>query len=372
MTKRSTVGPNPLKPADREQDDVDAVLILSFGGPESPGDVMEFLRNVTRGRNVPDERLAEVAEQYELFGGRSPINDQCRALAAALRQRLVAGGRELPVYFGARNWHPYVTDTVQQMADDGIRRAAVFVTSAFGSYSGCRQYQEDMARAQASVDQAAESTGGAPAPRLQKLRLFYNHPGFIEPMVEATAAGIDRISDTTNPTILFSAHSIPTSMAQTCDYESQLAEAARLIMEGLTERSSVAVHKARWNHEVVYQSRSGPAHVRWLEPDINDRLVNLAAEGVDGVVVVPLGFTSDHMEVMFDLDTQAAQTAEAHGLTMTRVPTVGTNDRYVDMVVELIDELVSGQTPVAIGEHGVWPTPCPEGHCPPPAGRRPR
>jgi ferrochelatase len=190
-------------------------------------------------------------------------------------------------------------------------------------------------------------------------------------MVDATAAGIDMVRGTKKPSILFSAHSIPISMAQTCDYEAQLAEAARLIMEGVTRRSGVSNANTVWDYEVVYQSRSGPGHVPWLEPDINDRLVSLGTEGIDGVVVVPLGFTSDHMEVMFDLDTQAAQTADAHGLTIARVPTVGTDTRYVDMIVDLIDEFGSSRTPVAIGEHGAWPTPCPEGHCPPPS-RRPR
>ena len=166
---------------------VDAVLILSFGGPERPEDVMEFLRNVTRGRNVPDERLAEVAEQYALFGGRSPINDQCRDLATALEERLAATDHDLPVYFGARNWHPFVADTVRRMADDGVRHAAVFVTSAFGSYSGCRQYREDLARARDEV--------GPEAPELTKLRLFYNHPGFIDPLVDNVAAGLDRLAD---------------------------------------------------------------------------------------------------------------------------------------------------------------------------------
>ena len=343
------------------QPPVDAVLILSFGGPEGPEDVMDFLRNVTRGRNVPDDRLAEVAKQYELFGGRSPINDQCRELAAALEKRLDTTGHDLPVYFGARNWHPFVADTVRTMAADGIRHAAVFVTSAFGSYSGCRQYREDLARARHEV--------GTSAPELTKLRLFYNHPGFIDPQVDALAAGLEQLSGGDAVRVLFSAHSIPTSMAAGCDYESQLADAAGLILDRLES----AGHD-RPAHDLVYQSRSGPPQVPWLEPDVNDHLRALTAgdDRPDGVVVVPLGFTSDHLEVMFDLDTQAAETADELGLDFVRVPTVGTDPRYVDMIVGLVDELASGDVPVAIGDHGPWPAECPEGHCPPPVRRPPR
>jgi ferrochelatase len=345
-------------------------MILSFGGPEGPDDVMPFLRNVTRGRNVPDDRLAEVAEQYALFGGRSPINDQCRELARVLTGRLTASEHDLPVYFGARNWHPFVTDTVQQMADDGIGRAVVFVTSAFGSYSGCRQYQEDLARARLEVDGRARSENSPPAPELQKLRLFYNHPGFIDPMVDAVAGGLEQLGSTGSTRIVFTAHSIPESMAAGCDYEAQLAEAARLVMHRLTERPGSGRPTASLDFDIVYQSRSGPPRIPWLEPDINDHLETLADQGVDGVVVVPIGFTSDHMEVLYDLDTQATATAEKLGLNMVRVPTVGTDERYVDMIIELIDEVVRGQTPVAIGNDGPWPTPCPDGHCPPPV--RPR
>ncbi len=341
---------------------IDAVLILSFGGPEAPDDVMPFLRNVTRGRNVPDERLAEVAEQYALFGGRSPINDQCRELAAALTERLAATRHELPVYFGTRNWHPFVTDTVGRMAAEGVRHAAVFVTSAFGSYSGCRQYREDLARARDEV--------GAGAPELTKLRLFYNHPGFIDPLVDNLAAGLERLSNHRMVRVLFSAHSIPLSMAAGCDYEDQLSVAAELILDRLE-----AAGGDRPAHDMVYQSRSGPPQVPWLEPDINDHLTALATtdDRPDGVVVVPLGFTSDHMEVLFDLDTQAAHTAAQLGLSFDRVPSVGTDPRYVDMIVALVDEIAAGATPVAIGSQGPWPFECPEWHCAPPQrpARRP-
>lgn len=341
---------------------IDAVLILSFGGPEAPDDVMPFLRNVTRGRNVPDERLAEVAEQYALFGGRSPINDQCRELAAALTGRLAATRHDLPVYFATRNWHPFVTDTVRRMAAEGVRHAAVFVTSAFGSYSGCRQYREDLARARDEV--------GHGAPELTKLRLFYNHPGFIDPLVDNLAAGLERLSNQRKVRVLFSAHSIPVSMAAGCDYEDQLAVAAELILDRLE-----AAGGDRPAHDMVYQSRSGPPQVPWLEPDINDHLAGLATidDRPDGVVVVPLGFTSDHMEVLFDLDTQAAHTAEQLGLSFDRVPSVGTDPRYVDMIVALVDEIAAGATPVAIGSQTPWPFECPEWHCAPPQrpARRP-
>ena len=269
-------------------------MVLSFGGPEGPHDVMPFLRNVVRGRNVPDERLAEVAEQYHRFGGRSPINDHCRALVAAIETELASHGHDLPVYWGNRNWLPYVTDTVARMGQDGVRRALVFTTSTFGSYSGCRQYREDLARARETV--------GPTAPELRKLRLFYNHPGFIEPMAERLRAARPD-ADGAAHRFVFTAHSIPTAMAASCSYEAQLREAAQLVMD-----------EAGWPDrpfDLAYQSRSGPPHIPWLEPDINDHLEALAAPGagVDSVTVVPIGFVSDHMEVMFDLDTQAAETA---------------------------------------------------------------
>jgi len=319
---------------------------------------MDFLRNVTSGRNVPDERLAEVAEQYALFGGRSPINDQCRDLVSALDQRLAADIRELPVYFGTRNWHPFLSDTVRQMTKDGRQRAAVFVTSAFGSYSGCRQYQEDLARARDEV--------GPAAPALEKLRLFYNHPGFINPQVRSLKRALGSLTGCASVRVVFSAHSIPQSMAAGCEYEAQLNEAAKLIMDGL---GADGLGSDGGRFDVVFQSRSGPPRVPWLEPDINDHLRTIAAQGADGVVVVPIGFTSDHMEVMFDLDTQAAQTAASLGLVFERIPTVGTDPDYVAMVVDLIDELASGASPVALGSSGPWRMPCPDDHCPPPARR---
>ena len=322
----------------------DALLVLSFGGPEGPDDVLPFLRNVTAGRNVPDERLVEVAKQYELFGGISPINAQNRALIAAVEQDLAFHGLDLPVYFGNRNWAPYLNDTVAQMAADGVRSAHVFVTSAFGSYSGCRQYRENMAAAVEAV--------GDSAPQLHKLRLYYNHPGFLE-------AVIDRVAEVhaAGEPLVFTAHSIPESMASSCDYEAQLTEAAGLV---------AAASDSPWTF--AFQSRSGPPHIPWLEPDIVAHLEALAKDGVTDLTVVPLGFVSDHMEVMFDLDTQAADAAKRAGINMRRAPTVGTHPRFTRMVTQLILEQQDGPV-LWLGDSGPWPDPCPPDHCM--AARRP-
>lgn len=337
---------------------IDAVLLLSFGGPEKPDDVIPFLRNVTRGRGVPDERLATVAEQYALFGGRSPINDHCRALVAACQDDFAANGLDLPVYWGNRNWHPFVTDTVAQMAADGVRDAAVFVTSAFGSYSGCRQYSEDLAAAAEAV--------GERAPRLTKLRLYYNHPGFIEPMaarLDAAMAERGGEGEPLPPTtrVVFTAHSIPEAMARGCDYVAQLHEAARLVLDA--SRHPIG------GYDLAFQSRSGPPSVPWLEPDVNDHLEALANDGVEEVVLVPIGFVSDHLEVLYDLDVQAAATAAALGVAVVRVPTVGTHPRFVAMIRELVAERRGGRPRLFLGANGPWPDRCPPDHCPPP--RRP-
>ncbi len=306
---------------------------------------MPFLRNVTKGRNVPDERLAVVATQYEQFGGRSPINDQNLALIDALRSELDEHGLNLPIYFGNRNWEPFVADTVDQMVTDGIDRAIVFVTSAFGSYSGCRQYRENLSVA-----------GDGKPISLHKLRLFYNHPGFIEPVtakVDAALAAHDSPAR-----IVFTAHSIPESMAATCDYEAQLRTAAALVVDGLSNPH------AGW--DLVFQSRSGPPHIPWLEPDVNDFLTE-AGSASDPVTLVPLGFISDHMEVMFDLDTQAVETAESIGVSLNRAPTVGTDPRFVSMIRELIEEQLTDAPKLWLGDDGPWPDPCPDGHCALPA-----
>ena len=328
----------------RVSDNYDALCLLSFGGPEGPEDVMPFLRNVTSGRNVPDERLAVVAQQYEQFGGRSPINDQNRALIDALRAEFETHGIDLPIYFGNRNSEPYLPDTVQQMAGDGVQRALVLATSAFSSYSGCRQYREDLARAAAAV--------GEGAPELDKLRLYYNHPGFID-------AVVDRIREVHRPgaRLVFTAHSIPLSMSQWCEYEPQLNEMAALVA------GRVGVE---W--DLAFQSRSGPPHVPWLEPDINDHLKAIAEQGVTDVTLVPLGFVSDHMEVAFDLDLQASNTAADVGIDLRRAPTVGTHPAFVTGLRQLVEEKISGGEVKWVGDSGPWPDPCPDGHCLAPPG----
>lgn len=303
---------------------------------------MPFLRNVTAGRNVPDSRLAVVAEQYRQFGGRSPINDQNRALIRAIEADFADHGIDLPVYFGNRNWHPFIADTVRQMADDGVRNALVFVTSAFSSYSGCRQYREDLEAAAAGI--------GPAAPRLDKLRLFYNHPGFID-------AVEDRVRSVHGPAarLVFTAHSIPMAMVPWCDYTEQLAEMAALVADRLG---------APW--DLVYQSRSGPPRVPWLEPDVNDHLETLAGEGVTDVTLVPIGFISDHMEVMYDLDTEAAHHAAERGMQMVRAATVGTHPRFVAGLADLVEEQLGDQAPLAAVAE---PWDCSAGCCEIPARR---
>lgn len=302
----------------------DAVLYLSFGGPEGPEDVIPFLANVTRGRGVPEERLAQVADHYLAFGGVSPINRQNRAAIAALEEALETAGLDLPVYWGNRNWKPYVTEAVQRMADDGVRRAICFVSSAFSSYSGCRQYREDLAAAHAEV---------AGAPAVDKLRVFFNHPGFVEPVIEKLTAALGELPQERrgDAHVAFTAHSIPTGMAESSSYVAQLRETCRLVSESTGDHP--------W--ELVYQSRSGPPLAPWLEPDVSDHLEKLAADGVSDVVVVPVGFVSDHLEILFDLDVEAAGAAAAAGLNMIRAGTVGAHPSYIAMIVDLIRERMS-------------------------------
>jgi len=331
----------------------DALLVVSFGGPEGMDEVLPFLENVLRGRNVPPERLREVAAHYEHFGGVSPINGQCRALVAALREELERHGPAVPVYWGNRHWRPMLADTLRRMADDGVRRALAFATSAYASYSGCRQYQDDVARARAEV--------GERAPEVDKLRLFYNHPGFVEPLVKHVVAAFDRVPQGRRAAarLVFTAHSIPRSLAASSDYEAQLRETAGLV--------AFPLGRPRWS--LVYQSRSGPPSQPWLEPDIVDHLRALAAEGVQDVVVAPIGFTSDHMEVLYDLDLEAKSRAIELGLNMVRADTVGTHPRFVRMVRELVEERLSG-APVRpyLGARGPAPDVCPPGCCPPGRG----
>lgn len=325
----------------------DALLFVSFGGPEGMEDVMPFLSNVLRGRNVPESRMREVAHHYELFGGVSPINEQNRRLIAALERELEANGPRLRVYWGNRNWHPMLADTLGQMRDDGVRNALAFVTSAYSSYSGCRQYREDVERAREAV--------GADAPRVEKLRAFYNHPGFVGPNVENLRAALGQIpeGERADVRVAFTAHSIPSAMAAGCDYERQLLETCRLVAEG--------AGAADWR--LVFQSRSGSPTQPWLAPDICDHLRALKDEGVRAVVVAPVGFISDHMEVLYDLDTEARQVSEELGVRLVRAATVGTHPEFVRMIRELIlERLDPAQPRRALGDfppsHDLCPVDC--------------
>jgi len=328
----------------------DALLIVSFGGPEKPEDVMPFLENVTRGRNIPRERLLEVAEHYQHFGGKSPINDQCRELIAALRATMAGTEWELPVYWGNRNWHPFLADTLRQMRADGISHALALATSAYSSYSGCRQYLENIAAAQAEV--------GEGAPRVDKLRAFYNHPGFIEASADRVREALSRLRN--KPRLVFTAHSVPCSMAETSAYKAQLCETSRLVAETLGI--------GRW--DLVFQSRSGPPTQPWLEPDILDHLRHLSSEGVRNVVIAPVGFVSDHMEILFDLDTEAADLAKELGMTTVRAGTVGTHPAFIQMILQLIRERIFRNEPkLAIGSFSPNHDFCPAACCPPPPQR---
>jgi protoporphyrin/coproporphyrin ferrochelatase len=325
----------------------DAVLLVSFGGPEGPDDVLPFMERVTAGRNIPRERLEEVAEHYYTHGGRSPINDQNRALRTAIERELETHGPRLPVYWGNRNWDPLLPDTLRQMRDDGIERALCLVTAAFSSYSGCRQYREDLAAARAEV--------GDGAPELDKIRVFYNHPGFVEPQTDLIADTLATLPDATRAAaqIVFVTHSIPLTMARHSDYEAQHLETCRLIMRALPDR----------NWDLAYCSRSGPPHVPWLEPDVNDHLRRLADDGVPAVVVVPVGFVSDHMEVVHDLDVEARETAEEVGIDFARAPTLGVDERFVAGIRELVAERHAGAERRSLGTRGPGHDVCPLDCC---------
>ena len=371
----------------------DAFLLLSFGGPEGPDDVLPFLENVTRGRGVPQERLAEVAEHYYAFGGVSPINAQCRDMLNGIGAEFASEGIALPLYWGNRNWQPFIEDTVRQMKADGVGHAIAFATSAYGSYSACRQYLEDIDRAVAAV--------GPGAPRIDKIRPYFNHPGFIEPFaasVEAALAGLPAGAQT-NPRLVFTAHSVPVGMAASSGsvskgtaqgtaggnrsprggsqggsggdrsprggtapgvaggrYAAELREASRLIAE--------RVRGGTLPFDLVFQSRSGPPSTPWLEPDVNDHLAALAKGSLtsgeplpdgppSGVVVVPVGFVSDHMEVVHDLDVEAAGTAASLGLPFARAKAPGQSPRFAAMVRELVAERLSGASPQALGDFGL-------------------
>jgi len=314
----------------------DAVLLLSFGGPEGPADVMPFLENVVRGRGVPRERLLEVAEHYHHFGGVSPINGQNRALLAAIRADFAAHGLDLPVYWGNRNWVPYVGDTLQQMKADGVRRALAFATSAYASYSGCRQYLDDIVGARAQV--------GEGAPVVDKLRHYFDHPGFVAPHTDAVRAALATLAPERRATtrLVFTAHSIPVTMNAAAGPDGDLYRAQLLAVAALVATS--AAPDLPW--DLVWQSRSGPPHLPWLEPDINDHLLALAGEGVTDVAVSPIGFVSDHLEVVWDLDNEAADTARKLDLGYARAATPGADPRFVTMVRELVMERLDSAAPV--------------------------
>jgi protoporphyrin/coproporphyrin ferrochelatase len=324
----------------------DAFLLLSFGGPEGPPDVLPFLRNVTRGRGVPAGRLDEVAGHYLAHGGVSPINAQCRQLLAAVGADFAARGLDLPLYWGNRNWQPYLADTVAQLAADGVRRAVAFVTSAYSSYSGCRQYLDDIEQARAAV--------GPAAPVIDKVRPYFNHPGFVEPFADAARAALSAVPGGSR--LVFTAHSVPEAMAAgsgslssgtACPgrpggrYAAELNEAASLIAD--------RTRPAHRGFDLVYQSRSGPPAVAWLGPDIRDHLAALASQGVPGVVVVPVGFTSDHMEVVHDLDVEAAQTAASLGLPFARAAAPMPDPRFAAMVTDLVLERAGATRPAGAG-----------------------
>jgi ferrochelatase len=343
----------------------DAVLLVSFGGPERPKDVLPFLENVTRGRGIPRERLEAVAEHYLGFGGRSPINDINRALVEAMRADLRESRIDVPVYWGNRNWEPYLTEVVAQMKEDGVTRAACFVTSAYSSYSSCRQYREDLA--------AAVEHAGAGAPRLDRLRSYYNHPGFLDPVVDAV---VEATAGRPGVRLVFVTHSIPLSMNDGSGprggaYLAQHRTAAAYVADRV---ATVTGHDHA--HDLVFCSRSGAPQVPWLEPDVNDHLEKLAGDGVSAVVLVPIGFVSDHMEVVYDLDTEALATAERLGLDTVRVPTSGTDPRFVAMVRDLLLERAAverGERTDRVsvgGDPPCWDL-CAVGCCPNPRGEKP-
>ncbi|MET8857398.1 ferrochelatase [Streptomyces sp. NPDC004579] len=349
----------------------DALLLLSFGGPEGPDDVVPFLENVTRGRGIPKERLKEVGRHYFLFDGISPINDQNRALLDALRKDFAEHGLDLPVYWGNRNWAPYLTDTLREMAADGRRRILVLATSAYASYSGCRQYREDLAGALAVL----EGEGLEP-PRVDKLRHYFNHLGFVEPMTEGVLRSLAELpADVRQGAhLVFTTHSIPVAAADTSGpveghgdggaYVRQHLDVARLIADAVREETGT---DRPW--KLVYQSRSGAPHIPWLEPDICDHLEELHGAGAPAAVMVPIGFVSDHMEVLYDLDTEARAKALELGLPVRRSATVGSDPRFAAAVRELVLERAAAEsgrrvTRCALGALGASHDLCPVGCCP--------
>lgn len=347
----------------------DAILLAGFGGPEGQDDVIPFLRNVTRGRGIPDERLEEVAHHYRHFGGVSPINEHNRQLKAALEAELARRGVDLPVIWGNRNWDPYLNDAVREANDRGFTKLIAIATSAYSSYSSCRQYREDYA-------DALEDAGLSGVLQIDKVRQFFDHPGFVTPFVEGLRDGLAKLeaerpglNRTTEVEVLFATHSIPTAdAAKSGPAERGFGEGGAYAAQHLAV-AEVVMREAGaadvpW--QLVYQSRSGPPSQPWLEPDVNDAIAELPAAGRKAVVIVPLGFVSDHMEVMWDLDEEAMETAEEHGLAAVRVPTPGVHPAYVAGLVDLVMERVNG-TPTAERPHltdlGPWYDTCRPGCC---------
>ncbi len=351
----------------------DALLLLSFGGPEGPDDVVPFLQNVTRGRGIPEERLKEVGQHYFLFDGVSPINEQNRHLLDALREDFADHGpADLPVYWGNRNWAPYLTDALREITRAGHRRVAVLATSAYASYSGCRQYRENLAE---SIE--ALRAEGLEPPRVDKLRHYFNHPGFVRPMVDGVLKSLAELPQELRrgAHLAFTTHSIPTAAADTSGppeahgeggaYVAQHLDVARLIADAV--REATGVDDRPW--ELVYQSRSGAPHIPWLEPDICDHLEALHGAGAPAVVMVPIGFVSDHMEVLYDLDTEATAKAAELGLPVARSATVGADPRFAAAVRELLLERAAAERgtavrPCALGALGPSHDLCPVGCCP--------
>ena len=327
-----------------EVDGYDALILVSFGAPERAEDVMPFLRKVTDGRGVPEERLAAVAEHYYQAGGASPLNERCRQLLAALEGELA--GLALRLYWGNRNWAPLLPATIAQMRNDGVQRALALVTSAYGGYSSCRQYLDDIATARAAV--------GPGAPVIDKLRLFYNHPGWVGAWADSLGKALALCGDVQGPVeILFSAHSIPQPMANTSPYVQHVTETAALTA-GLAGAQT-------WR--LVWQSRSGSPSAPWLGPDIGEVIATSQAAAI---VVAPIGFVCDNMEIVHDLDVEAAALAEKKGARFVRARSVSGHPLFVSMVRELVQERLDGTAPKSLGAQGPWPDHCPEGHCPAP------
>jgi ferrochelatase len=344
----------------------DALLLVGFGGPEAPAEVMPFLENVTRGRGVPRERLETVAHHYLALGGKSPINDQNRALLAAIRTELAERGHALPAYWGNRNWAPYLAPELARIHADGHRRVLALTTSVYSSYSSCRQYREDLAR-------ALDETGLTGRLRVDRIRQAFDHPGFIRPFVEGLAAALhelaaDGIAASTTR-VLFTTHSIPTTMADSSGPPGTFPPGGAYVAQHLAAIDAVLAGVAATDTPVpaamlVYQSRSGPPQVPWLEPDINDALRDARNDGVTAVVIVPIGFVSDHVEVVWDLDREARETCEQLGLRMVRVATPGTDPAFVRGLVDLVEERLLDGPSLALSPLGPWPAECAAGCCP--------